>query len=105
MLRRTLPAVVVLFALIGAFPAAEVNLRDTRLLHQPATSGTHVAFVYAEDLWVARIDGTDLRRLTTDEGAPGGVHDAPHAAVHRVDRPGDARAPADSERRERHLFT
>jgi tricorn protease len=47
---------------------AEVNVRDTRLLHQPATNGTQVAFVYADDLWVARVDGSDLRRLTTDEG-------------------------------------
>jgi tricorn protease len=43
-----------------------VNVRDTRLLHQPATNGTHVAFIYADDLWVARMDGRDLRRLTTD---------------------------------------
>jgi tricorn protease len=53
---------------IAARPSADVNVRDTRLLHQPATSGTHVAFVYADDLWVARVDGTDLRRLTTDDG-------------------------------------
>jgi len=57
---------VVLLAV--ARPVADVNIRDTRLLHQPATSGTHVAFVYADDLWVARVDGSDLRRLTTDEG-------------------------------------
>ena len=37
--------------------AADVNVRDTRLLHQPAISGTHVAFVYADDLWVADLDG------------------------------------------------
>ena len=47
---------------------ANVNVRDTRFLHQPATSGTHVAFVYADDLWVARLDGSDVRRLTTDDG-------------------------------------
>jgi tricorn protease len=48
--------------------SADVNVKDTRFLHQPATSGTHVAFVYADDLWVARLDGTDVRRLTTDDG-------------------------------------
>jgi len=37
-------------------------------VHQPATSGTHVAFVYADDLWIAKIDGSDVRRLTTDDG-------------------------------------
>jgi tricorn protease len=54
--------------MLAAVPAAQVNVKDTRLLHQPATSGTHVAFVYADDLWVARIDGSELRRLTTDDG-------------------------------------
>jgi tricorn protease len=68
MLRHTLLSLLVLTAIAGARPMADVNVRDTRLLHQPATSGTHVAFVYADDLWVARIDGSDLRRLTTDEG-------------------------------------
>src|SRR5262245_60002722 len=51
-----------------AAPSAQVNVKDTRLLHQPATNGTHVAFVYADDLWVARLDGSDVRRLTTDDG-------------------------------------
>jgi tricorn protease len=47
---------------------AGVNTTDTRLLQQPAISETHVAFVYAGDLWTARVDGTDVRRLTTDDG-------------------------------------
>ncbi|MDO8677897.1 MAG: hypothetical protein Q7R30_04940 [Acidobacteriota bacterium] len=46
-----------------------IGVRDTRFLHQPATSGTHVAFVYADDLWVARLDGSDVRRFTTDDGS------------------------------------
>src|ERR1700741_4645802 len=46
----------------------DVNVRDTRFLHQPATSGSHVAFVSADDLWVARLDGSAVRRLTTDDG-------------------------------------
>jgi tricorn protease len=67
------PAVLSLFTLIvvaalGIPLTADVNVRDTRFLHQPATSGTHVAFIYADDLWVTRIDGSDVRRLTTDDG-------------------------------------
>ena len=65
------PAVLATLAVVVALGlplAADVNVRDTRLLHQPATSGTHVAFVYADDLWVARLDGSDVRRLTTDDG-------------------------------------
>lgn len=68
MLRRTLLAVSLLACAVAVGLDADVNVRDTRLLHQPATSGTHIAFVYADDLWVARIDGSDVRRLTTDDG-------------------------------------
>ena len=45
-------------------PTVDVN--DTRLLAQPAVSANHVAFIYAADLWVARLDGTGVRRLTTE---------------------------------------
>lgn len=68
MIRPTLRITALLALTVAALPSAEVSVRDTRLLHQPATNGTHVAFVYADDLWVARIDGSDLRRLTTDDG-------------------------------------
>lgn len=41
---------------------------ETKLMRQPALSDTHIAFVYAEDLWVANRDGSNPRRLTIDEG-------------------------------------
>ncbi|NKB86673.1 MAG: peptidase S41 [Acidobacteria bacterium] len=41
---------------------------DTRMLAAPAISATHVAFIYAGDLWSARLDGSDVRRLTTHVG-------------------------------------
>ncbi|MCY2960657.1 MAG: PDZ domain-containing protein [Planctomycetota bacterium] len=41
---------------------------DTRLLDQPAVSADHIAFAYAGDLWVAGIDGSDVRRLTAHPG-------------------------------------
>jgi tricorn protease len=41
---------------------------DTKLLTQPAISATHVAFIYAGDLFTADIDGRNVRRLTTDDG-------------------------------------
>jgi len=44
------------------------NGTDTRLLAQPTVSATHVAFLYAGDLWSAALDGTEIRRLTTSEG-------------------------------------
>ncbi len=44
-------------------PAAE-----TRLMHQPALSQNHIAFIYANDLWIADREGKNPRRLTIDEG-------------------------------------
>jgi tricorn protease len=45
-----------------------IDPHDTRLLDQPAISDNHIAFIYANDLWVAGPDGSDPRRLTVDEG-------------------------------------
>ncbi len=54
--------------LVIQFPVRAINPTDTRLLSQPAVSANHIAFIYAEDLWVANADGTQPRRLTVDEG-------------------------------------
>jgi tricorn protease len=45
-----------------------IDTKDTRMLSQPAISADHIAFIYAEDLWVANLDGSQPRRLTVDEG-------------------------------------
>ena len=47
---------------------SSVQAQNTRLLSQPAISNSHIAFIYAEDLWVANKDGSNPRRLTIDEG-------------------------------------
>ena len=57
-----------LFAILVGIGRTRANGADTRMLAQPAVSATHVAFVYAGDLWCARLDGSDVRRLTTSEG-------------------------------------
>lgn len=49
-------------------PVNKVLAQDTRLMSQPALSDTHIAFIYAEDLWVANKDGSNPKRLTIDEG-------------------------------------
>ncbi|HCM59417.1 MAG TPA: peptidase S41 [Bacteroidales bacterium] len=48
-----------------------INTSDTRMLSQPAVSKSHIAFIYAEDLWIMNADGTNPRRLTVDEGIEG----------------------------------
>ncbi|GAA4341978.1 S41 family peptidase [Flaviaesturariibacter amylovorans] len=57
-----------LLFLLGATTAAAQNSTDTRLLWQPAVSKDAIAFIYAEDLWVAARDGSNPRRLTVSEG-------------------------------------
>ena len=61
-------ALVVTLLIATREVVAQPNVTDTRLLSQPALSATHIAFAYAGDLWVARLDGSDVRRLTTADG-------------------------------------
>ena len=59
----------VLLSAVGSLIGVQaVDLRDTRLLSQPSVSKEHVAFVYAGDIWVANLDGSGARPLTTHEG-------------------------------------
>ncbi len=58
-----------------------IDPNDTRMLHQPTISESHVAFIYAEDLWIANLDGSQPKRLTIDKGveanpvfSPDGLH-------------------------------
>jgi tricorn protease len=54
---------------VGIFLHSEgINTKDTKMLTQPAVSSTRIAFVYANDLWVADIDGTNARQITTHKG-------------------------------------
>ena len=65
--------ILLLATVTGSSALAQVNTTDTRMLAQPAVSATRIAFSYAGDLWTARLDGSEVRRLTTadgDEGAP-----------------------------------
>jgi len=69
LLNRRIPglSIALLLATAGAVPA-QISTTDTRLLSQPAASATHVAFAYAGDLWTARLDGSDIRRLSSADG-------------------------------------
>jgi len=69
MKKNSLPIfpVLLLFFAVPSFSYG-IDTSDTRMLSQPAISTDHIAFIYAEDLWVANIDGSQPRRLTVDEG-------------------------------------
>ena len=53
---------LMMIALLLLFPLtiSGINTTDTRMMSQPAISGNHIAFIYAEDLWVA--NQTDRNR-------------------------------------------
>nr|PZR36592.1 MAG: peptidase S41 [Azospira oryzae] len=59
---------VLFVLLLSPWLCRAIDPKDTRLLSQPSVSATHIAFIYAEDLWVANADGSQPRRLTVDEG-------------------------------------
>src|SRR5690606_40192575 len=48
--------------------AQNINKEDTRLLSNPAISNDQIAFIYAEDLWIANKDGSFPKRITVDYG-------------------------------------
>ncbi|AXT58514.1 peptidase S41 [Aquimarina sp. AD1] len=59
---------VFFLAILYSFKSYATDPKDTRMLHTPAISQSHIAFIYAEDLWVANSDGSQPRRLTIDKG-------------------------------------
>ncbi|GHN02202.1 tricorn protease [Cytophagales bacterium WSM2-2] len=64
-MKSLLTVFVFLLFSVGTFA---IDPKDTRMLNQPAVSASNVAFIYAEDLWVANLDGSQPRRITADEG-------------------------------------
>jgi tricorn protease len=61
-------AVLALVAFAGVPSFAAVDTVDTKFLANPAVSAERIAFVYANDLWTADLEGRDVRRLTSGVG-------------------------------------
>src|SRR5437588_12948615 len=58
-----------------------VDIHDTRLLSEPAVSADRIAFAYANDLWVANLDGSNVRRLTSHPGVESGPRFSPDGSM------------------------
>ena len=57
--------------------ASAIDHLNTRLMSQPAISDNHIAFIYANDLWLANSDGSNPTRLTVDEGVESSPYFSP----------------------------
>jgi tricorn protease len=79
-MRSTLAAIAAV-TLLGPAGAFSIDLADTRLVSDPATSGSLVAFAYANDLWVAQADGSGVRRLTSHPGVESGPRFSPDGSL------------------------
>lgn len=66
---------------LGAFALAQSGLavdpQNTRLLTDPALSADRIAFSYANDLYTAKLDGSDVHRLTAHPGIDAGPRFSP----------------------------
>jgi len=51
------------------FSIAQDRSGESRMMTDPAISKEHIAFRYADDLWVADPDGSHVTRLTSNEGS------------------------------------
>jgi len=74
---RSLGLSTALAALLLASSLQAIDIHDTRLLTQPAVSAERIAFAYANDLWVANVDGSGVRRLTSHPGIEGNPRFSP----------------------------
>jgi tricorn protease len=72
---------VVIAVTLCAASALAVDINDTRLMSDPAVSKDHIAFAYANDLWVANPDGTNVRRLTSHPGIESGPKFSPDGSM------------------------
>ena len=65
--RSIMMAITIGMALVP-IRAAALDAVDTRLLATPAITEGKIAFVYADDIWVAGPDGSEARRVTSHPG-------------------------------------
>jgi len=65
---KTVLVALVISMTLPTISVSEIDIKETKFLSEPAISKNHIAFVYAGDLWIADVNGTNVRRLTSDDG-------------------------------------
>ncbi|MFO0952401.1 MAG: PDZ domain-containing protein [Isosphaeraceae bacterium] len=77
--RRTTAWALAALAFFATTGAARGD--DTGFLHEPALGHGRLVFAHADDLWTARTDGSDVRRLTAHPGAESNPHVSPDGSL------------------------
>lgn len=76
-MRFRLLAPLALFALL----APPASSGPTKMLTDPALSAERVAFVYGNDLWTSRLDGSSVQRITSGPGTKSSPAFSPDGAL------------------------
>lgn len=63
--------------LLTAISSTVALAEETRLLRQPTISKDHVSFVYGGDLWIADLNGSNVKRLTNSAALESNPHFSP----------------------------
>ena len=74
---KTSIRLTVLFSLFFLLTGRPVSAQDTRLLRNPDIFQDKITFAYAGDIWLADIDGSDVKRITAFEGVESDPHFSP----------------------------
>ena len=72
-----LPKIIVGLCIFVHFLPLNLTAQETRLLRNPAISKSHITFVYANDIWIAKLNGGEARRLTSFPGTETSPHFSP----------------------------
>src|SRR5215212_5536381 len=78
---KKLLILLITLTLLAPAPARAVDTTDTRLVKDPAVSANALAFSYANDLWIANADGSNVRRLTSHPGVEEGARFSPDGSL------------------------
>lgn len=63
----------IIFSIVGLLisilcSSRPLSAQGTRLLRNPAISAENIAFAYAGDIWLANLDGSNVKRITAFNG-------------------------------------
>ena len=67
----------ILFLLFTLLIGRSVLAQETRLLRNPDISQDKITFVYAGDIWLADVDGSEVKRITAFKGVESDPHFSP----------------------------